>query len=299
MTITLRLLAAVAALQCVASLGQELPPTRFVAVDGVRMRVRTDEPARPVQGAPTVVFESGGSAPLETWDSILPAIARATAVLAYDRVGTGQSEWDGLAPTPARAVARLLQLLEQLELEPPYVLVGHSWGGALVRSFATEHADLLAGVVYVDPQDITLTHAAMTSLFESFGATSADYETFVDTMEQSMRDAPPSLAAEARVSLSLLGSDGDLWRRPVPANVPAVVLVASAVGMPPQGSMPFDVRAYAHAMQQSRVTRLRSWAGERGTFEVVAGSGHMIHVQRPDVVIAAIRNLLNVGVHNE
>src|SRR6185436_18751772 len=102
--------------------------TRMVRVDARQIRVRTAGLESRAARQPIVVFESGGSAPLETWDSILPAVATFAPLVAYDRTGTGESPWDSLPPTPDRIVTRLRRLLATLGAAPPYLLVGHSWG---------------------------------------------------------------------------------------------------------------------------------------------------------------------------
>ena len=58
-------------------------------------------------GETVVVLESGGGAPLETWNPILGEVAAFAPAIGYDRAGTGESEWDGQAPKPERAGARL------------------------------------------------------------------------------------------------------------------------------------------------------------------------------------------------
>src|SRR5574341_383824 len=124
--------------------------THMVDLDGVKIRVRAEglEARKPDQ--PVSVFESGGSAPLETWDRVFSALAASAPAVAYDRSGTGQSEWDSLPPTPERIVARLQRLLTSLGAAPPYVLVGHSWGGALIRYFAGAYPTAVAAMVYID-----------------------------------------------------------------------------------------------------------------------------------------------------
>jgi pimeloyl-ACP methyl ester carboxylesterase len=151
---------------------ESAPPlmTRLVDVDGIAIRVRTAGFDNRKPGQPAIVFESGASAPLETWDSVLPAVALFAPVVAYDRAGTGESAWDGLPPTPDRVATRLNRLLSTIAVHPPYVLVGHSWGGALVRYFAGQHPRDLVGVLYIDPTDTTLTRADLIALFESIGA---------------------------------------------------------------------------------------------------------------------------------
>jgi pimeloyl-ACP methyl ester carboxylesterase len=135
------------------------PTTRMVYVDGIRIRVGTAGFDNRKPDEPVVVFEGGASASLETWDSVLPSVAQFAPVVAYDRAGTGQSAWDALPPTPDRVATRLSRLLSQIGVDPPYVLVGHSWGGALVRYFAGQHPRDVIGVLYIDPTDITVTRA--------------------------------------------------------------------------------------------------------------------------------------------
>jgi len=265
--------------------------TRSVAVDGIEIRVRTAGFAGRTAGQPAVVFESGGATPLETWDPVLLAVARFAPVFAYDRAGTGESEWDGLPPTPERVSTRLRRLLSEIGVAPPYVLVGHSWGGALVRYFAGDHPDEVAGILYLDPMDVTLTKADMVALFQSIGAGAAEYEAFTAIMQRALSDAPAPLRAEAAVVMELL--EGDPGRRALPAapRVPSSVIVAGKVAVPPQNGMPFDAKAYAEAMHESQVRRLRSWVVDGGTFQLATGSGHFIHADAPDLVIAEIRRL--------
>lgn len=100
-------------------------------------------------GAPTVVFVNGLGSPLEEWALVAPAIARHCRVLCYDRRTPPP---DGPLPThdAARLAADLHQLLTAVGVSGPLVLVGHSWGGALIRRYAVEHPDDVAGLVFVD-----------------------------------------------------------------------------------------------------------------------------------------------------
>jgi pimeloyl-ACP methyl ester carboxylesterase len=269
--------------------------TRLVDVDGTAIRVRTAGLDNRQPRQPAIIFESGASAPLETWDSVLPAVALFAPVVAYDRAGTGQSAWDGLPPTPDRVATRLNRLLSTIAVHPPYVLVGHSWGGALVRYFAGRHPRDLVGVLYIDPTDITLTRADLVALFESIGAGASEYDAFVRIMKRSVAGLPAPLVAEAKVITDLLDSDLETRGLRPPLLVQASVIVAGRVGVPPQGSLPFDTSAYAKAMHESQVRRLRAWVVEGGTFEVATSSGHSVHVDDPQRVINAIRHLARGG----
>jgi pimeloyl-ACP methyl ester carboxylesterase len=229
---------------------------------------------------------------LETWNPILAEVARFAPVIAYDRAGTGESAWDGQPPTPVRVGIRLERLLQQLDAPPPYVLVGHSWGGALARYFVGRRPETVAGVLYLDPTDITLTSADLIAVFESFGAGPAEYDAFDRMMKQAMTSAPEPLRAESEVIMALLESDPESRAIPAAPDVPTSVIVAGRVAAPPQGLLPFDTKAYADAMQASQARRLRSWVKGGGTFEVATAAGHMIHANDPRLVIRAIRRLV-------
>src|SRR3546814_1055343 len=101
---------------------------------------------------PHVVFESGMGASRSMWGAVSPGVAeRATAVV-YDRSGLGRSPRDAAARDLARLSGDLVDVLEHLG-GTPAVLVGHSWGGPIVRSVAATRPDLVAGLVLVAPTD--------------------------------------------------------------------------------------------------------------------------------------------------
>ena len=297
-----RLLQAISALfvllVCLAHAGSAIAQSaltpRTVDVDGVALHVLTGGLESRKPGQPVIVFESGASAPLETWDVLMPRVAAFAAVLAYDRSGTGSSPWDGQPPTPERIATRLRRLLTAMRVEPPFLLVGHSWGGALVRFFAASYPRDVAGMLSLDPTDITLTRGDMLALFTSIGGTEADYDTFMAVQKNALAAAPPAMRAEAAVILGLL--DTPPAQRAVldRHDVPTSVIVAGRVGVPPQGALPIDTRAYANAMHRNQVTRLRGWVKNGGTFEMAADSGHMVHRDAVDMVVAEIRRMLEL-----
>lgn len=102
-------------------------------------------------GGPTVLFESGIGATHLNWRGIQTSIAKLTHTAAYDRGGLGWSSPSRTARTPSNIVAELHKLLEEAGIRPPYILVGHSFGGLVMRRFATMYPDEVLGVVLVDP----------------------------------------------------------------------------------------------------------------------------------------------------
>lgn len=103
------------------------------------------------EGSPTVVFESGLMSTVLSWTDIQSEIAKATRAVCYDRAGLGWSD-PGPAPRDAdQIVKELHQLLDQAQVSPPFILVGHSFGGLTTRLFAARYPKEVAGLVLIDP----------------------------------------------------------------------------------------------------------------------------------------------------
>jgi pimeloyl-ACP methyl ester carboxylesterase len=87
-------------------------------------------------GSPAVVLEAGFGANAFSWRDVQPELGHITRTCAYDRAGTGNS----IAPPGVRdardEIADLRRMLVRAHIEPPYVLLGHSYGGVLARVFA-------------------------------------------------------------------------------------------------------------------------------------------------------------------
>jgi len=101
-------------------------------------------------GSPTVVLEAGLGGTSDVWTSVLQDLGRRTRTCAYDRAGLGASDAVAGVHDARTEISDLEKLLDRAGLEPPYVLVGHSYGGLLARLFASAHTDQVAGVVFVD-----------------------------------------------------------------------------------------------------------------------------------------------------
>ncbi len=101
-------------------------------------------------GTPTVVLESALAGSSLSWSETQPRLAELTRVVSYDRAGFGWSETSGAPRTVGNMVEELGRLLTSAGIEPPYVLVGHSYGGWIVQLYASRHRDQVAGLVLVD-----------------------------------------------------------------------------------------------------------------------------------------------------
>ena len=102
-------------------------------------------------GSPTVVLEAGVSGSSVSWRPVQHELARHMRVLAYDRAGYGWSPRIRTPRTTEQLCEELAAMLEASGARGPYVLVGHSFGGLLLRHLAARRPELVAGLVLVDP----------------------------------------------------------------------------------------------------------------------------------------------------
>lgn len=257
---------------------------RMVEVGGHKLRTLVEGTGQ--EGRPTVVLVGGLGDPLEIWKSVQPRIAEFARVVSYDRAGLGQSEPDGVPPTPRHVAAQLRDLLRGAGIQPPYVLVGHSIGGPYIRMFAGLYPGEVAGMVYVDPTDFTQTRADQLAIWTSLGAGEAGLKAEDEQFEKGFAEAPPAIRAEAQASLQLKKSGWEEFQSlpPVP-NVPVVVLMATKIDLPPQIKL---------AIGSQRILHLAKVAAEAadGAFAMTTRSGHYIHKEEPDLVVWAVRRAL-------
>ena len=282
--------ACIVAIFCVASLSQtsprhragslqparskRVPPaeSKLVDVDGHKMSYKVAG-----AGSPTVVLEYGLGGSTGDWDSVFPEVARFARVVTYDRTGYGKSE-PGPAPRSQEQLAKELHaMLHSAGIMPPYVLVGHSLGGANIRAFAYLFKDEVAGLVFVDPfQERVFT-----------SQTKAELDVAMQQQANAMKGAPAGPMEEWKFILSEV-SNGfpQLTAYGPPPDVPMMIIVAGR-DRPPRWAT-------------SAIEEFTPWvthAREAGMV-FTTDDPHYVMAADPDLVISSIRRVVFPSVQN-
>src|SRR5512137_2641660 len=155
------------------------PIGKLVDVGGYRLHIYTTG-----TGSPTVVFEAGGASWSLDWHLVQTEVAKFTQVASYDRAGFGWSD-PGPKPRHAQAIADELTTMLSASRQPgPFVLVGASFGGHIVRLFAAKHPADVAAIVLLDArhEDIDSTMPPSWRRLQRSGAAAQRAMLFLSTL---------------------------------------------------------------------------------------------------------------------
>lgn len=257
---------------------------------------------RRAPGEPTVVLEAGMGASHHMWGAVVPRLTDGALVVAYDRSGLGQSPPD---PAP-RGLARLADDLVDVlgAVDGPLVLVGHSWGGPIVRLAAARVPDRVVGLVLVDPTDegcdLFLTEAnrrrtassvrALPSMARigALGLVARRLSRQLPEPDATgLRTSDGTVAAARTQAAELEGSIDDIARlAAAPPTVPdvPVTLVAGAR----ETRLERGRRAALLAAYRTRVDAL-----PQGRLVMAERSSHLVPFTEPDLVAAEVLRLVD------
>ncbi len=230
----------------------------LVDVGGHRLRVE-----RFGKGAPTVVFEAGLAQPRTTWGRVPKDVAEFAQVVIYDRAGLGDSDEVGTRRTSKQTVAELHAMLRAAGIEPPFVLVGHSFGGLNVRLFASQFPDEVAGIVLLDASH------------------EDEYKRLAALLPEPKRTEYLQHEGGGNYEKVDLLASADEVRNAAPLK-PMPLVVVSATG---EGNSAEDPNTKVHGELQALLGRLLP-----NSSQVIAeNSGHFVQLDRPELVTNAIR----------
>jgi len=270
--------------------------------------------------APVVILESGLGVPAIGWSLVQQDAAKLTRVCSYDRAGYGWSE-PGPRPRDADEIARELHTaLQNAEIPPPYILVGHSFGGLLVRVYTARYSGEVAGLVLVDASHEEEDGRLPPSMKRAFDYQVAQLHSIRSAlpilrslgiarllagqpgpgvaMSKTLQDEfrylqlqPKYLDAELAESDAMprsvaeTRSAGDLGDRPL------MVLTAGQVTYP--SDVPAADAEMFHKIWLAELQPSLAKLSTRGREMLVEKSTHLIPLQAPQAVVEAIREVLS------
>ena len=299
------------------------PPGQMVDVGGYCLHIHSMG-----EGSPTVVLESALGGSSLSWALVRSDVAKFTCACSYDRAGIGWSDADPMPRTAQRIVNELHTLLTNARTKGPYVLVGHSFGGLAVRLYAAQYPEEVVGMVLVDPthpsQWLQMTEekrkrletgarlsrrgeilarlgiARLTAFLVSAGASGiARFSVSLVSGGALNQTVEHMLAPVKKLPSELWPILKAIWVQPkffealasemecLPESAAQVAASGAYGDMPLVVLSPGDATT-AKTMEQEAVARLSS----NGKIIVAPNSGHWIQLDQPQVVIDAIREVL-------
>ena len=232
------------------------------------------------RGSVPVIFVSGLGDGAESWQELSAGLTERLTLVSYDRAGIGNSGQLNSAlraPRPASwAASQLREMLAELGVKPPFVLVGHSLGGQIADAFAIRWPTLVAGLVLVDAVDPTLNLQVMPP-------------------RQFLDDAISTRAGQGWVWD--VAASADEYAMSVPEVRPPTAVVSSAIwrwfeAKQPDLYRPLSLPEIDQHWQMAQLNYAQRWHGK---LVVAHTAGHRVHQDAPELVREIIAATVTAG----
>ncbi|MBX3051412.1 MAG: alpha/beta hydrolase [Caldilineaceae bacterium] len=270
------------------------------------------------QGSPTVLVEAGSGSWSLDWRSVQEQMAEITRVCTYDRAGYGWSE-AGPRPRTAKQIANELHgLVTKADIERPFILLAHSFGGLPARVYADEYTDDLAGLVLLDTRTATFSAnrpAEMAAVEEAMQTQQAVWGSLLtqtglirllgpilapppaglpESLHPIFRaqlNQPKFLQAVSAEGAMLAQSEQQASKTGPMGNLPLVVVTHDPQHMLEMPGLSAQVNQEADMAWQEAQRQLLSLSTD-SKLVVASGSGHNIYLERPALLAEIIYNLV-------
>lgn len=225
---------------------------------------------------PVILLEAGGGMDSGEWQALAPRIAQATGatVVAYDRPGFGGSDLPDIPCDMREESGSLWRALEKLGLNKNVVLVGHSYGGWMIRLHAHDHPDAVVGLVFVDPFNAPFV--------DSQGVAYWDQHPMTGKLPFDTSD-PEKLTREQKALLRMIGQGlgpkmAIMRETKIAKGIPVRLITSGRPFLPKEAEQEAWRRAHEQIVAEIP-----------GAVLIVAEkSGHMIPWEQPDLVLEQI-----------
>jgi len=232
------------------------------------------------KGSPAVILVSGFGATQTYWNPVIPDLAAQTTVVTFDRAGIGKSEINDLPTHGLQSAKDLHVLLEKTNVPKPYILIGHSYGGDVVRLFAFLYPGDMGGMILEDAQ----------------------HEGILDEQRKILKGKDREILEEMATRFSppenpiTEGDYRNITHEQLKNNkrlpdIPFVVMIAGdrSQHMPPVFSEEAieKIAELGMEMHKKMVALIPG-----GKYIIVEGAGHNIHLEKPGALIGPIIDMI-------
>jgi pimeloyl-ACP methyl ester carboxylesterase len=227
------------------------------------------------QGTPTVLLEAGLGSTSEEFAFIQSEVSKFMRACSYDRAGLGKSDPAPVPRTCQDQVEDLHSLLAAAHIDPPLILVGHSWGGLNVRLYASLYPQEVAGMLLID--------AAHEDKYDHFESVLSDE--LAQRMWASVKD--PYLNDE---KIDRIASIDQVRAARQAFDFPLLVLTRGISSDEPSSIWPEELNTIEMDLQRDFLKLSRK------SKQIIAErSWHYIHKSQPELVINAIREVVEMA----
>lgn len=249
----------------------------FLEINGNRVQVE-----KKGTGLPVLVCVAGYGGSLASFDSVFNKLSTFTTVVRYSRAGLGKSSYTNKNKDFDTIVQELESLVRAMNIQQPFILLGHSYGGLMIRSYAKRHPEQIAGLIFDD--------ATFEDYFQILSPLKANAKALErKEHEKVMKKYPvPAMDDEFR-SLWKVWHSPQAWKKwflPMP-SVPVLVLTSMKITDTALRSGPrlMQARYAAH----SRWTKDKPFSMQVG----ITTGGHFLHRDNPALFVEAVQVFLN------
>ncbi|HPS62014.1 MAG TPA: alpha/beta hydrolase [Bacteroidales bacterium] len=270
----------------------------FITLNGFKVEVYVAGMKNNPGDKPIIVFENGMADSYDRWKPIIDEVSKTNTVFAYNRPRIGESEDDHLSPTTGYIVGNLRKMLIERGLKPPYLLVSHSFGGAYIRTFASQYPNEIAGLIFIDPVDFTKKAGMGEQPYLEMGFTRHQIDSAFGKpnemfLEKLYAEMPKYYVEEVKISVQLTQTEfNECDRNPLP-DVPVHFIMAGGYSESGGDHSPLicDWEKLFRVSENLKMKRYLQllYPLKYGKLFYCSKSSHFIQTDDPDLVISSIK----------